>query len=347
MRIPVNIRRFLIILAVSFVIIGLIIYFTATKQTLVALKNINLNFVLLAIFFYILEFTADAVRTKILIHGTHHKLKLWECFKLVALQVFFDLITPFSVGGQPFQIYILHKKKVPGGNATTVVVMKLLFGALALTSIVIFGLLFYSRLFVTVPILVLIVKVTGLILLFIAALFVLGLYNPAMSTVVITFIIKILWKLKISHHPDKLKNKIMKHILLARNSFNGFVSHRFLYFFIGLVLSFVMILSMIMMILCFLWGFQDFGVAIPVDDGIILTAALIFIITFMPTPGSSGLGEGIFYLLYNQFIPAHLIGLCIFLWRFFTQYLTAMLGAVVTAKYFSELLMNKKIAESG
>ncbi len=344
MKIPVNIRRFIIILAISFIVIGIIIYFTATKQTLIAIKNINTKFVFLAIFFYFLEFTADAVRTKILIKGTQHKLGLFECYKLVALQVFFDVITPFSVGGQPFQIYILHKKKVPGGSATTVVMTKLLFAAFSLILIVIFGLLFHSELFASVPLLVLFVKITGFLLLLIFFIFISGVYNPAITTVVLTFIFKILWKLKISRHPDKFKNKIMKHIILARNSFDGFVSHRVLYFIAGLVLSFVMILSTIMMIISFIWGF---GINLPLISGIILTSSLIFLITFMPTPGSSGLGEGIFYLLYNQFVPNHLIGICIFLWRFFTQYFTAVLGAIVAAKYFSELLMNKKIAESG
>lgn len=344
MKLPANIRRFLIILSVSFVIIGLIIYFTATKQTLVALKNINIKFVLLGIFFYILEFSADAIRTKILIKGTHHKMSLWECYKIVALQVFFDVITPFSVGGQPFQIYVLHKKNVPGGSATTVVMTKLLFGAFSLVLIVIFGLLFHSELFASVPVLVLFVKITGIMLLFIFVVFILGLYNPAITTVVLTLIFRIFWKLKITRHPDKFKNKIIKHILLARNSFDGFVSHRFLYFISGFLLSFIMIGSMILMILSFINGF---GIKIPLVSGVILTGALIFLITFMPTPGSSGLGEGIFYLLYNQFIPAHLIGICIFLWRFFTQYITAIFGAIVAAKYFSELLVSKRIAQSG
>jgi uncharacterized protein (TIRG00374 family) len=343
MKIPVNIGRFFIIASIGLIIIGFIIYFTATKQTLVDLKSINLNFALLAIFFYILEFTADAMRIKILIKGTNHKIKLWECYKIVAQQVFFDLITPFSVGGQPFQIYILHKKDIPGGNATTVVIIKLILGAIALSLIVIYGLLFNSQLFVTVPILKVVVNFTGLILLSAFVIFILSLYNPAITVVALTFILKILRKIKINLHPEKFKNKIMEHILLARNSFKGFLSHRFLYLLTGFFLSFIMILSIIMMILCFIWGF---GISINLKDGIILTAALIFLITFMPTPGSSGLGEGIFYILYNQFIPSHLIGLCIFLWRFLTQYFTSILGVVITAKYFSELLTKKIIEKS-
>ncbi len=338
MNIPVNMRKFIIILAASLIIIGVIIYFTATKETWSVIKNINLNFFFLGVLFYVIEVSADAVRTKVMIRGTNHKIGLWECYKLVFLQVFFDLITPFSVGGQPFQIYVLHKKNVPGGSATTVVVLKLLFGALFLTAIVIFGIFFHNDLFTGTPILVLLTNITGFILLFLFVIFILGLYNPAITTVVLSFLFKILWKLKISRHPDKFKNTIMKHILLARNSFKGLVGHRALYLITGFILSGIMILSTVLMVVAFIWGF---GVGIPLVEGIILTSALIFIITFMPTPGSSGLGEGIFYLLYNQFVPTHLIGVIIFLWRFFYHYLSAILGAFVSAKYFSELLAKK------
>ncbi len=338
MRIPVNIRRFMIILDASFIVIGAIIYFTATQETLEVIKNMNINFFMLGILLYIIEVSADALRTKVLIRGTHHKIGLWECYKLIALQVFFDLITPFSIGGQPFQVYVLHKKNVPGGSATTVVVLKLLFAGLFLTLIVIFGLLFYNDLISSSKILILGVKITGFIILFLFAIFILGLYNPAITTGVLTFLFTILWKLKISRHPAKFKKKIMKHILLARNSFDGLVSHRVLYFIIGFFLSCIMMLATILMVVAFIWGF---GIELPLIEGIILTSTLIFVITFMPTPGATGLGEGFFFVLYKEIIPKHIIGVVILLWRFFYHYLSAILGAIVSAKYFSELLAEK------
>ena len=130
----------------------------------------------------------------------------------------------------------------------------------------------------------------------------------------------------------------MKHILLARNSFDGLVSHRVLYFIIGFLLSCIMLLATVMMVVAFIWGF---GIELPLMKGIILTSALIFIITFMPTPGATGLGEGIFFILYKKIIPEHIIGVVILLWRFFYHYLSAILGAMVSAKYFSELLAEK------
>ena len=66
-----------------------------------------------------------------------------------------------------------------------------------------------------------------------------------------------------------------------------------------------------------MWGF---GVDIDITHGIALTGSLLFLISFMPTPGAIGLGEGIFYLLFREYISRHLLGVIIFFWRFFHQF---------------------------
>jgi len=338
MKIPSNIKKFIYIIFISLAIIGIIIFFTGNKKTLHAIKNIKTKFFILGLMFYICVFTFDALRMKILIHGTGYKLSLFESYKIVAFQIFFDVITPFSFGGQPFQIYILHKKKIPGGSATTVVITKLIFGALVLTAIVIWAIFSYSEIYNSVPIFKIIVRIVGIILFISITLFVLGLYNPKITAPILTAIFKFFSKIKILKHPERLEIKIMRHILLARNSFDGFISHKFFYFIMGLFFFFLSFLSIILMVLSFMWGL---GIKIPLFLGIALTGSLLFLISFMPTPGASGIGEGIFYLLFKDFVPKHLLGVVIFLWRFFYQYLTAFLGAIVAAHYGQELLSKK------
>ncbi len=248
MRIPSNIKRLIIITTISFLIIGGIIYFTANKQTWLSIKNINIYFVGLGLLFYILEFSFDAIRTYVLVKGTGYSIGLFECYRLVAFQVFFDLITPFSFGGQPFQIYVLHKKKIPGGSATTVVITKLILGGIVLTGIAIWALLFYSHIFAGVPLFKFFVKLTGCLLLLVSAGFIISLYTPRFTAGILTGIFTFLWKIKLMKHPDKYKKKILKHILIARESFDGFISHRFLYFVIASICTVLMFFTMILMI---------------------------------------------------------------------------------------------------
>lgn len=342
MKIPSNIKRLLIITLISFLIIGAIIYFTADKRTWASVKTMNKYFILLGFVFYLLEFSFDALRLKVLVKATGHYLKIFECYKLVAFQTFFNLITPFSMGGQPGQIYILHKKNVPGGSATTVVITKLLLAALALVLVTIYAMLFYSDIFTSIPIFKYVAQFTGMLLLLITAFFIIAIYNPKLTTSILTKVFFVLWKLKLTKHPDELQGKLLKHILLARESFNSFIGHRVLYFLTGFLLSLGMVIVQIMMVLSFMWGLN---VHLALMRGIALTGTLLFLITFMPTPGSSGLGEGIFILLFKSYVPSYLIGVIIFLWRFFYNYLTSFMGAIVTGHYGSELLTNKKIKD--
>ncbi len=311
-RIPANIKRLIIITCISLIIIGTIIYFTANRDTLKSIRNIDKKFFLLGIMFYFFVFSFDAIRTKVLIRGTGHHFSLFECYKLVAFSVFFDVITPFSFGGQPFQVYVLHKKNVPGGSATTIVITKLIFGGLVLTGIVVWAIFFYHEIFESVPIFQYIVRIVGIILFMGIVLFISGLYNPKITTRILSLFFIIPWKLKLMRHPDEFKRKIMKHIILARNSFDGFIGHRFFYFIMGLIISFLMFMCVIFMILCFMWGFN---IELDIPTGIALTGSLIFFVSFMPTPGAIGIGEGIFYLFFKKYVPEHLLWVIIFLWR--------------------------------
>ncbi len=332
-----NIKRFILTIIVSILIIGVIIYLTSNKETIIALKNINKIYFLLGILFYLLMNTVDALRTAILIKGTGSHISILESFELVATLTFFNLITPFSFGGQPFQIYILHKKGVPVGHSTIVVITKLLFGAFALVGIVLYALLKHSYLLGNSNAMRYGIDITIILILLISVLFILGLYKTEPILKLVKKFINFLKKVHIIKEPRKYTRKIRQQLELAKNSFTTFLGKNFIYFLSGFLLSFLMILFNTLMILYFLWGFNA---DISFIEGISISGILIFVVTFLPTPGASGLGEGVFYLMFKNYTPNHVIGILIFLWKFFTHYLTSFFGLIVSIKYFSELLNN-------
>ncbi len=331
--------KIFVIFLLGFGILGSIIYFTGTKETIKAIKNLNKNYIFLGILFYFLEYLFDILRLQLLVKGAGSSLNFWKSAEAIAVQVFFDLITPFNVGGQPFQVYILHKEGVPGGKATTVVMVKLLLSAIALITFVIYALLGFPEIFAASKLFRTIFNIAGFFLLFITLTFILGLYNPALSVNVLEKIIFFLYKLKLVKRPEKYRKKIIRNILLARESFSSYFGKKFIYFFLSFIFSLLMTLSVSFLVLSFVWGF---GIHLEIKKGIAITSSLIFLVTFMPTPGGMGLGEGIFYLLYRNIIPLHLIGIIIFLWRFFTQYLTAGIGAYFGIKHFSDLIFSNE-----
>jgi uncharacterized protein (TIRG00374 family) len=176
-----------------------------------------------------------------------------------------------------------------------------------------------------------------LILLFILLILIM-LFPPIMKTI-IGIIGTIGHKVKIIKNLEDFNNKAVHEINNMRNSFVNYFKKHILFFLSGFLCSGLFLFIHILIILAIISGF---GVTINTSEGIILCFILLFCISYMPTPGSSGLGEGIFFLIFNGFVPYYLIGIVVILWRTFYQYLSALAGALFSARFFSKVIIADK-----
>ena len=79
--------------------------------------------------------------------------------------------------------------------------------------------------------------------------------------------------------------------------------------------------------------YRGFGLS-AVSPGFVLTIQLLLFIAvaFMPMPGASGAQEGGFVLFFRGIFPeAHLFA-ALLAWRFFTYYLTLLIGGTVVVR---------------
>jgi len=67
--------------------------------------------------------------------------------------------------------------------------------------------------------------------------------------------------------------------------------------------------------------------------------ALLYAIFLSPTPGGSGVGEVGGLEVFSGFLPVYMVGSFVILWRFITQYLSAIIGGVL---FFSLLFKDAK-----
>ena len=146
-------------------------------------------------------------------------------------------------------------------------------------------------------------------------------------------------KLKIIKNLDEFNKKSVNEIYNMRNSFINYFRKHFKHLLLGFICSAIYFLLHVVIIVVIINGL---GISITLKQGLTSGALLLFLIAFMPTPGSSGLGEGMFILIFQGSVPLYLIGIVIILWRFFYQYLTAIIGVFFSAKFFSQLLITKK-----
>lgn len=60
-----------------------------------------------------------------------------------------------------------------------------------------------------------------------------------------------------------------------------------------------------------------------------LQVIVFALMTFVPSPGGAGGAEAVFYMIHRSFLPADVIGIVTFGWRFFTFYFLLLLAAVL------------------
>lgn len=78
------------------------------------------------------------------------------------------------------------------------------------------------------------------------------------------------------------------------------------------------------------------GLGIAVDWPTVM-GRMIFLnllLYFAPTPGGSGIAEGGFVLLFNDYLPPGTVGILAVAWRILAEYLPFSIGFYYTIKVF-------------
>jgi glycosyltransferase 2 family protein len=336
--------RIVLFLVFSAVSIGLILHFTVTDETIEAFKAISGKSILLIIGVWFVFVLADAVSTLFFSRGTEERIGFLTGLKLVFIRIFFALITPFNFGGQPFMIYSLHKDGVPPGKATSIVITKLLM----LSVFVLFATavaMFIGRYkVVELKSLNFLFYLTGIVQIVVMAIILLTLLYPQLIIGVITWTGKVSKKIRRNKETQgRFKHLVIHEAYLARKSFKRFFSKHIGYFIGGTVAGGVQLLAMIFLLFVVLHAFMP---TLPVLDGYVLSALLLFLLSFMPTPGASGLGELLFVILFGKTVPTHILGIAVVMWRVFFNYIGALFGAVISFNKFSAIIVKQRKGET-
>ena len=98
------------------VIISFVVLFFSLKDNFSDAINyfIHLNYfwIIIAIFFYILNVFFQSLSQFRFLREVKEDYTFLSCFKLMIMAMFFNGITPFSSGGQPFEVYLLNKEGI-------------------------------------------------------------------------------------------------------------------------------------------------------------------------------------------------------------------------------------------
>lgn len=88
------------------------------------IANINVKYLVLALALIFIVMLLESIKYFIVTHAVTGQLKPLNSIKVAFVGKYYDAITPFSAGGQPMQIYYLHKKGHSTGTSSAIILIK-------------------------------------------------------------------------------------------------------------------------------------------------------------------------------------------------------------------------------
>lgn len=134
----------LVLIVVSVVIMFTMINYISnddTKSFAAMIKEISLPYLFLFLGVVVLFMIMESMKYAYLLKISTGKFRLRNSIKTMFLGRYYDGITPLGTGGQPFQIYYLHKKNdIPAGIATAIPLVRFIVSTIVfcLVAIVLF-----------------------------------------------------------------------------------------------------------------------------------------------------------------------------------------------------------------
>lgn len=279
---------------------------------------------LMVITYWLLRSKAVSIFTK----KFSPKTTYWSSLQMMVRTQFFNAVTPFATGGQPYQVYHLIKDGVSGTIATSIIIQNFIvyqiamvfLGIIAVVCNQVFGVFASDSLLRYLVTLGFIINTAVIVVLFIVA------FSTKMNKKLVHIGIKILTKLKLVKDKEKKLKEWDEYINNFHESAKILLENKG-HFILTILCNFVALCclySIPYVLLCATGDFTSFNLPLAV-----MTSAYVMIIgSFVPIPGGSGGLEYGFVAFYGTFITGPKLMAIMLLWRFVTYYFGMIVGAI-------------------
>ena len=319
-----------LISVISFAMLVFIILFKNEHvQIFTQLKSVNLGWIGIAFSLIILYWVFEAKSLHLFIKEYDNAYAYINVFKLVLSTQFFNGITPFSTGGQPFQIYTLTKeRKFTLSHSTSLSTHNFIVYQIALVFLgfisLVLGQFSYARIYINDS--ASLFTYIGFILNFAIIIFLCTIaLSSKISHQILVFILFIL-KPFLSQSRREKKYKKWKSIVRDFHSEIHYLLKNKYLFAKTIALNILKLMSFYTIAYFILLSLNIYP---PSLLKIVLASSYVMLITsIVPLPGASGGAEGGFFLIFGTFLLNHHIASVILIWRFITYYLGLIIGFI-------------------
>ncbi|WP_148863966.1 lysylphosphatidylglycerol synthase transmembrane domain-containing protein [Marinobacter fonticola] len=290
-------------------------------------RLLNPWFILCAVILLGVYFVSDGLRLHYTLRALGHCLPFKHIFRLVFINIFFSNVTPMATGGGVAQIWYLRRHGVRLGTATAATTIRTVLAIAFIFTVTPACLLWLDAL----QGMAILDRIAGLLALFIVLY--LGFFAVVLLRTrwLILLLSRLLRTLRRFHllsprRHSRWQYRMMREMTRFSRSFMIYVRGPRRFVLLSILFTLVFLVS--------LFSFPAvIMVALGYDVDYISTLGLLFVTTFVmyfaPTPGASGISEGVFGTFFRSMLaPGHLV-LVTLTWRFLTIYLGMFIGLIL------------------
>lgn len=284
-----------------------------------------------AVLLLLVYFAADGLRLYYTLRALGYRIPKKAMAKLVFINIFFSNITPMATGGGFAQVWFLHEHGVPIGRATaatTIRTVLAIFFIFSLTPVFLLVLEPLQNKAIIGEIGTALAVFIVLYLLFFAVVLLRAhwLIGP------LSYLCKAVHKLQLISPERHLRwqYKTRREMLRFSRSFSEYCRGSKVAIALSVLFTFIFLLSLFSFPALLMWGL-GYDVDYLVSLGLLVVTT--FIMYFAPTPGASGISEGVFGSFFSDILASNHLLLVTFSWRFLTIYLGMLLGLFILQRY--------------
>ena len=329
-------KRSLISALIFILFVVIVFYFIFRKNDIRVifhiLKNTKKLYLLVAIFCMACFSICEAINLKRTLKLCGTKVSFLQSYKYALGGFFVSSITPSSSGGDPMQLYLMTKDKVPISHSAIALLTKLLTFQFVVIIVSLFSFIFRYNLFSNMGYVKYLIFLGMFLNFLVFLLYLLIIFYKS----VIEFLVEIFSKLLKKFHYKKidlLKEKINSHILEYERAAKVLKKNPKTFFLNILTTLIEMLLYYSISYFVYLsFGFDNENIS----TFIAIQSVLFISVSFLPFPGAVGASEATFMQLYKNIYGNKILGSAMVITRFINFYLFVLYSGIVILSYILE-----------
>ena len=314
---------------VTVLAICLLIIFTTNVRTLQALRSIDIRFLIFSLILICLSWCFDVLRLKVLTKAIGVRIPFMYGTKAILSYTFLSNITPSSAGGEPILFYMLNQKGITFGKASAIAFLRtmitMIFFAIG-GPIIIY---FHRELLSSVGLKMVFDYVA--IFLAVTVMFFAYLYfAPHSARRGLDLLFNYFEKFAFfKGKSSRLKHSLLHVVDEFRSSLKEFLRGERWRLILVVFYTALMIVAQFLVAPMLLKGL---GCDVKILSTFMVQGVLNFMLYYIPTPGGSGISEGVGYTLFAPLVPSHILGVFLVIWKFLTNYVWTIVGGLIIVK---------------